>query len=121
MDKETTKVCEIHGPTIYILRSDKRYRCKKCASESVIKRRKNLKKKSVEYKGGKCIVCGYDRSIEALHFHHLDNTQKDFGISQGGFTRSWEKVKNEIDKCVLVCSNCHSEIHSNLIDITKFI
>lgn len=70
---------------------------------------------AVEYKGGKCSVCGYDRCADALEFHHLDPSQKDFGISSKGYTRSWDKVKEELDKCILVCSNCHREIHSGLI------
>ena len=52
---------------------------------------------------------------DALEFHHLDPSQKDFGISSKGYTRSWDKVKEELDKCILVCSNCHREIHSGLI------
>lgn len=77
------------------------------------------KLKAVEYKGGKCIVCGYNKSIRALQFHHLDPSQKNFGIS--GTTKSFEKLKPELDKCVLLCSNCHAEVHDNLIDINLFI
>lgn len=77
------------------------------------------KLKAVEYKGGKCIVCGYNKSIRALQFHHLDPSQKDFGIS--GSTKSFEKLKSELDKCVLLCSNCHAEVHDNLIDINNYI
>lgn len=76
------------------------------------------KLKAVEYKGGKCIVCGYNKSIRALQFHHLDPSQKDFGIS--GSTKSFEKLKPELDKCVLLCSNCHAEVHDNLIDINNY-
>lgn len=72
--------------------------------------------KSVEYKGGKCSICGYDKCMRALSFHHLDPNEKDFGISSGN-TRSWKKTKIELDKCVLVCSNCHAEIHEGLIKI----
>jgi hypothetical protein len=121
MDKIVYKICKIHGETQYVLRADKRYRCKQCAADAVIKRRKKLKLKAVDYKGGKCEVCGYDRCVEALHFHHKDPSKKDFGISAGGFTRSWDKVKKEIDKCLLVCSNCHSEIHANQIDLHKIL
>lgn len=65
--------------------------------------------KSLEYKGFKCEICGYDKCIAALEFHHP--YEKDFGISSKGYTRAWEKVKLELDKCILVCSNCHREIH----------
>lgn len=76
-------------------------------------RRKKIRQLAVEYKGGHCQQCGYNRCIEALEFHHLDPSQKDFAISQKGHCRSWEKVKNEIDKCVMLCANCHREIHAN--------
>lgn len=50
-------------------------------------------------------------------FHHLDPNQKDFGIGSKGYTRSFDKVKKELDKCICVCANCHREIHAGLIDI----
>ena len=74
--------------------------------------RNEVKKKLVEYKGGKCQLCGYDKCIAALDFHHLDPEQKDFTISGG--TKSFEHLKSEVDKCILVCANCHREIHANL-------
>ena len=66
--------------------------------EAVSRRRKMIRAKAIEYKGGKCSRCGYDRCSDALDFHHT-NGRKDFGISQEGLTRSWERVKAEIDKC----------------------
>lgn len=81
---------------------------------SVSKRRFKLKNLAVEYKGGKCIKCGYNKCIYALEFHHLNPLDKDFSISAKGYTRSWENVKKEIDKCILVCSNCHREIHAEM-------
>lgn len=80
----------------------------------VKKRRKNLKIEAVDYKGGKCECCGYNSCIDALEFHHLDPSEKDFGISKNGDTRSWIRVKEELDKCILVCSNCHREIHAGI-------
>ena len=81
---------------------------------NVSKKRKTLKIQAVEYKGGKCQICDYNNCMEALEFHHLDPSQKEFGISKTGNTYSWEKIKNEIDKCVLLCANCHREIHVGL-------
>jgi hypothetical protein len=72
------------------------------------KRQKN-KIKAVEYKGGKCEICGYNKCIAALSFHHRNPNEKDFQISKT--TKSWIKIKDEIDKCMLLCSNCHSELH----------
>lgn len=79
-------------------------------SKQVIYWRKKAKIKLVEYKGGKCERCGYNKCIDALEFHHLDPNEKDFSIAG----KSWalERLKKEADKCILVCSNCHKEIHS---------
>lgn len=84
---------------------------------AVVKRRKKLKDMAIEYGGGKCQVCGYDRCKRALSFHHKEPSQKDFGLSSRGLTRSWEKTKTEINKCILVCANCHMEIHEGMVKI----
>jgi len=65
--------------------------------EAVKRRRAKVRQMAVEYKGGSCEICGYNRCMEALEFHHLDPTKKDFGISAKGYSRSWEKVKAEIE------------------------
>jgi hypothetical protein len=82
--------------------------------KAVQKRRKRLKEKAIEYKGGKCESCGYSRCREALEFHHSVNNKKEFGVAAKGYTRSWKKVKEEIEKCLLLCANCHREIHTKL-------
>ncbi len=69
---------------------------------------------AIEYKGGKCQLCGYNRCPEAMEFHHLNSSGKDFGISQKGYTRSWKRVKEELDKCIMLCANCHREVHAGL-------
>ena len=80
---------------------------------AVRKRRKKVRLMAIQYKGGRCSRCGYDTCVEALEFHHLDSAQKDFGISAKGYTRSWERVRAELEKCILVCANCHREIHTS--------
>jgi hypothetical protein len=82
--------------------------------QAVHKRRKKLRVMAVAYKGGKCERCSYDRCVEAFDFHHKDPSQKDFGISSKGYTRSWKRVQEELDKCMMVCANCHREIHAEL-------
>ncbi len=77
---------------------------------AVAKRRRVLKQKSIEYKGGRCVCCGYADHPGVLDFHHLDPLTKEFSIGDKGYTRSWEKIKGELDKCILVCANCHREI-----------
>ena len=81
---------------------------------AVHKRRKKIRAMAVEYKGGKCVRCEYDRCTEALEFHHTDPVQKDFSISSKGYTRSWKRVQEELDKCVMLCANCHREVHAEL-------
>jgi hypothetical protein len=81
---------------------------------AVHKRRKIVRLKAVVYKGGRCQRCGYDRCPEALEFHHTEGSTKEFGVSSGGYTRSWEKVKSEVDKYTLLCANCHREVHAGI-------
>ena len=111
------KECKVHGLTEYVLRKDNRYRCKKCSVDAVQRRRNKIKEMSIEYKGGSCKNCGYNKCKNALEFHHLDKTEKSFAISQKGHTRSWEVVKKELDKCVMLCSNCHKELHAGLFEL----
>lgn len=76
----------------------------------IVNFRQRMKQRAVEYMGGKCIECGYDRCIWALEFHHKNPLEKDFAISQY-LNLKWESVKAELDKCIMVCSNCHKELH----------
>jgi hypothetical protein len=80
--------------------------------EAVQRRRRKVKQMAVDYLGGKCNRCDYDKCIDALDFHHTDPTQKDFNISENGHCRSWESVEKELNKCELLCANCHREEHS---------
>lgn len=80
--------------------------------EKVVSWRQRTKKKLVEYKGGKCIICGYNKCIRSLIFHHRNPAEKEFSIT--GKTISFEKLKKEVDKCDLLCSNCHGEEHEKL-------
>lgn len=79
----------------------------------VTERRRKLKELAIEYKGGKCTRCNYNKSKSALEFHHLDPSEKEFGIGSGD-TKSWQKLKLELEKCILVCANCHREIHEEI-------
>ena len=79
---------------------------------AVQNRRRKIRQMALAYKGEVCQKCGYNRCLEALEFHHFQKTGKDFGISARGYTRSWSKIKQELDKCILLCANCHREIHS---------
>ncbi|HLB66093.1 MAG TPA: HNH endonuclease signature motif containing protein [Candidatus Saccharimonadales bacterium] len=85
--------------------------------KAVSKRRRRIKQKAIEYKGGKCQICGYVKYQGALDFHHIDPSTKSFGIGLNGHSRSWERVKEELDKCLLVCANCHREIGAGIVEI----
>ncbi len=86
---------------------------------AVVRRRRKVKVMCVEYKGGKCSICSYDKCIAALEFHHMNPLEKDFAVSKHGACRSWESTKHELDKCILVCANCHREIHEQLRSILQ--
>lgn len=64
--------------------------------------------------GGCCQICGYNRAITALDLHHLNPIDKEFDIGTI-LNKDWELINSEIQKCILVCSNCHREIHEGLI------
>lgn len=96
----------IHGGSVY---------CIECSNDEGKERARNFKKKCVEYKGGECENCGYSKYIGALHFHHKDPNEKDFSLSRVKSHSFDDKVKKELDKCLLVCANCHSEIHGLLV------
>ena len=84
-------------------------------------RRRRLKNLMINYKGGKCQICGYCKYQGALDLHHLNPKEKDFGIGDKGYTRSWEIVKTELDKCILVCANCHREIEAGITQLPRVI
>lgn len=84
------------------------------------KLRKETKIKAVEYLGGKCQICGYDKCIEALEFHHKDPSIKEFTIGKFRI-KKWERIKKELDKCILLCANCHRELHNKIeISLDEF-
>lgn len=83
-------------------------------------RKKILKHRAILYKGGKCQICGYNKSEHSLVFHHLDPKEKEFGIAKK-YNISWDRIKIELDKCLLLCANCHGEIHAqDEIPLSKF-
>lgn len=89
-------------------------------SEAVKRWRKRQRKKAIAYKGGVCIACGCNNQEVDLHFHHLEPDRKSFQISDGN-CRSWERVRSELDKCVLLCSSCHISLHKGELSIQKYL
>jgi hypothetical protein len=85
--------------------------CKKCHSKQTVKRFKDQKKKAIEYKGNKCLKCGYSECYEAMDFHHRNPQEKDPDFHKMKCW-SWERLKTELDKCDLLCCRCHREKHA---------
>ncbi len=85
--------------------------------QAVARRRRKLKAMAIEYLGGRCQVCGYNRYQGALDLHHIDREKKSFNFSHEGYTRSWARIQAELDKCALVCANCHREVEAGIIEL----
>jgi hypothetical protein len=85
--------------------------CKKCAAKRKKKPQQRFKEECIAYKGGKCVICSYNKCPAALEFHHRNPDEKDFTISHLSTVILSDEVKNELDKCDLLCSNCHREKH----------
>jgi hypothetical protein len=82
--------------------------------EAVTRRKQEIKRILVEEAGGCCAVCGYDRCIINLVFHHVDPSTKSFALHMGT-TKALATYRAEAEKCVLVCANCHGEIETGMI------
>lgn len=88
-----------------------RYICKACDNNRIMRIQQTLKQKYINYLGGECNKCGYNQCIAALDFHHKNPKEKDFNISKYKSSDNWDKIKPELDKCILLCANCHRELH----------
>jgi hypothetical protein len=75
---------------------------------------RSIKKKAINLKGGCCVLCGYNTCISALHFHHVNSFEKEFSISS---QNNWKEIEDELNKCILLCANCHAEVHEGKIDL----
>ena len=111
--------CQRHGRTEFAYYSagqkrGRRWRCKRCVGQAVTRRLQKVKRILVEESGGSCCVCGYDRCIISLHFHHVDPTRKSFSLTVA-MGKSLAALRDEAKKCVLVCANCHGEIEAGVI------
>jgi transposase len=115
-DGEALIDCSRHGEARFVRRRDGSARCARCAAEAVARRRRTVKRVLVDEAGGACALCGYDRCIGALHFHHRDPAEKRFALSVRGAARSLDEARAEAAKCVLLCSNCHAEVEMGLHD-----
>jgi hypothetical protein len=97
----------------YWKKTENRYSpyCRLCTNHEVLIRQQRQKLKAIEYKGGKCMNCGYDRCPAALDFHHRNPDEKLFGLSGSHLRKMDQRIIEELDKCDLLCANCHREKH----------
>lgn len=127
MEKKVCSTCNEEKPlTDYYLRNsrnNKPYdRCKKCFSNYCSERGIERKIQSIKYKGSSCVDCGIkfpDEPYVIFDFHHTDPNQKEFVWAQLKL-KSDEKIKKELDKCELLCSNCHRKRHHKMVTPSGF-
>jgi transposase len=115
--KHISRNCKHHGMTTFILEGRGYYRCRECRKAAVSKWRREAKRRLVEAAGGCCLLCGYDRYLGALQFHHRDKTLKRFSLSRAGHTRNFAEALEEAKKCILLCANCHAEIEAGVASL----
>jgi hypothetical protein len=115
--KYTELECIHHGKSKFILEGRGYFRCMRCRQERVSEWRRRVKRHLVKEAGGACAICGYDRCIAALQFHHLDPSTKKFALSRQGVTRAYAEALEEARKCILLCSNCHAEVEAGITEV----
>ena len=106
--------CRQHGRTTFVVENSGRARCRRCRILAVSEWRRRAKARLVEEAGGCCVICGYDKCVAALHFHHVNPTDKKFHLSNAGVPRSIEALRPEAAKCALLCANCHAEVEAGV-------
>lgn len=89
------------------------YKNKQDLYKKQVERWIKIKKKAIEYKGGCCQRCGYSKYYGSLQFHHINPLEKDVSWTKLRL-RSWDKIVSELDKCDILCANCHAEVHHEL-------
>lgn len=113
---EALVACPHHGMVEHVRDSRGSYRCRQCRTDAVIRRRRRVKQILVGESGGCCRLCGYDRCVAALEFHHIDPSTKEFTLSRRG-ARNIAMLRAEVRKCVLLCSNCHAEVEAGFVKL----
>jgi hypothetical protein len=101
--------CGEHDPAKFF--GKMKSQCKKCHGKDIARRLQKAREEAIKYKGGKCEKCGYNKCIGALEFHHKDPSQKDPSALRA-FKLS--RLFAEVDKCMLLCANCHREEHARI-------
>ena len=100
----------------YIYNKSKGSTLTRCGSCLVNANRVNRKEFLVKHLGGKCVLCGYDKCVKALHFHHIEPSSKKFTVS-GNHCRNMVDLLKEVEKCCLLCANCHTEVEAGFTSL----
>jgi hypothetical protein len=100
-------ICDCGSPFSPKQDADHRIKCAKCVKAT---KSRDVKKKCVDYLGGKCVDCGFEGHAVAFDFDHDDPSNKSFKIS-GCYMFLWRYLKKELDKCSLRCCRCHRLKH----------
>lgn len=121
MTEKEIRLCNTHGSTVFAKHkvggATHAFRCLKCNTEKVAKVVNAKRERAYKEFGSECMLCGYSKCRAALDWHHLDPTIKDVEPSKV-FSRSWENIVDELKKCVILCSNCHREVHAGVRKIS---
>ena len=121
MTKETIiKDCKIHGSVTFVKHKNgnatQQFRCMKCSADATYRVVQAKRDRAYREIASCCKLCGYNRCQTALEWHHLDPSQKEITPAKV-FSRSWEKIVKELSKCVLLCANCHREVHAGMASV----
>ena len=87
--------------------------CTSCRNQA---KRHEQRSKALEIKGGKCLICGYNKAQRSLDFHHVNEGTKSFALGDR-WDRPWKEIEKELKKCVLLCGNCHGELHEGFFSL----
>lgn len=115
--EDVLRECKHHGMTTYRWyrhssgKNGYCYLCKACKYKLTVDRQNKHSEIIREYKGGGCSKCGYNKCSAALDFHHIDPATKSFALSKSNMSKSLSILKEEADKCIILCANCHREHH----------
>ena len=111
MSKYTCRTCGTKGEENFY--KSAQYQCKSCWNKRTYQTGIEKLNRLKTARGGCCERCGYNKYLGALQWHHTDPTVKEYGIGQRrGLTES--QLQDEVDKCQLLCANCHAEVHAVL-------
>ena len=106
--KYLCRTCGTDDATLFYAKT--KYYCKSCWNKQTYQSARDKLDLLISERGGACECCGYNKCFEALHWHHIDPSEKEFSIGKHRGSNI-EKLRQEVSKCQLLCANCHAETH----------